>query len=282
MQPPPNGLRGYSDFFASGFRAVTPHRGSSRRYSTDASISTASSSRRARPTSMIVQPTAPKTRGSKRHDSSRRSSFVTFSSRLFDRMTFSYADENSANMFSSSSQRSDSTSARSRLSRFFTSTDDSDELHPDVWITTGGPHTPSAPNGSAALHLQSIDPFTSSPDARSMFIDLSSDSSPIGTPKRESFLSLTNSRSSSARSSLLFGTRRERPTSTHTAPLPSRSRQGVAPLNGPEKYDFAWITEELEEPSTVEPIVEDQEWDAPAKIDWHQFHIDILTNDPTQ
>jgi hypothetical protein len=145
------------------------------------------------------------------------------------------------------------------------------------------------------LHLQSIDPFTSSPDARSMFIDLSSDSSPIGTPKRESFLSLTNSRSSSARSSLLFGTRRERPTSTHTAPLPSRSRQsslhfpqqqglrgGVAPLNGPEKYDFAWITEELEEPSTVEPIVEDQEWDAPAKIDWHQFHIDILTNDPTQ
>jgi hypothetical protein len=38
-----------------------------------------------------------------------------------------------------------------------------------------------------------------------------------------------------------------------------------------------------EEPSlATEPIFEDQEWDAPAKIDWRQFHIDILTTDDTQ
>ena len=133
---------------------------------------------------------------------------------------------------------------------------------------------------------QPIDPFAASPDTRSMFIDLSTDSSPAGTPKHESFLSLTAS--SSPRSSLFFG-RRERPTSIHTMPLPSRSRRsslqlphrGVPLAAASEKYDFSWIVEE--EPSAIETLREDpDEWDAPAKIDWHQFHIDILTNDPTQ
>jgi hypothetical protein len=46
-----------------------------------------------------------------------------------------------------------------------------------------------------------------------------------------------------------------------------------------EKTDFFLILEE--EPSlAAEPIYEDHdEWDAPAKIDWRQFHIDILTDD---
>jgi len=45
-----------------------------------------------------------------------------------------------------------------------------------------------------------------------------------------------------------------------------------------EKSDFFLILEE--EPSLAsEPILEDHdEWDAPAKIDWRQFHIDILTD----
>ncbi|KAF8963102.1 hypothetical protein BDZ97DRAFT_1049576 [Flammula alnicola] len=277
MQPPPNGLRGYSDFFASGFRAVTTRRSSSSRTSSESFIQTASSSsstrrtladitpRRLRPTSMIVHTSTPKPR-----EKRRRSSFVSFSSRLFDRMISASGHENST--MSSSSRRS------SRSSRFFESTDSS----LDVWITAGGPYTPSAPNGSPALH-HPIDPFTSSPDARSMFIDLSSDSSPSGTPKRESFLSLTGS--SSNRSSLLFA-RRDRPTSIHTMPLPSRSRRSSLQYRPPppsqEKSEFFWIVEE--EPSlAAEPILEDQdEWDAPAKIDWRQFHIDILTDDATQ
>ena len=120
-----------------------------------------------------------------------------------------------------------------------------------------------------------------------MFIDLSSDSSLAGTPKGESFLSLT---CSSNNSSQIF-TRRERPTSVHTMPLPSRSRRSSFHYRPPatttitsplaEKSDFFLILEE--EPSLAnEPILEDQEWDAPATIDWRQFHIDILTTEDTQ
>lgn len=138
---------------------------------------------------------------------------------------------------------------------------------------------------SSALH-QNIDPFDYSPEARSTFIDLSSDSSPAETPKGESFLSFTAP--SSNRSSHIF-TRRERPTSIHTMPLPSRSRRSSIQYCPPvptvfpnqEKSDFFLILEE--EPSlAAEHILEDLEWDAPAKMDWRQFHIDILTTDDTQ
>lgn len=139
---------------------------------------------------------------------------------------------------------------------------------------------------SSTLH-NTIDPFSSSPDTRSMFIDLSSssDSSLSNTPKLESFLSLTGS-SPSNRSSLIFS-RRERPTSIQTMPLPSRSRRSSwqyrAPSQEKEKSDFFLILEEEPSLATEGPddtIHEDhEEWDAPAKIDWHQFHIDLLTDD---
>jgi len=65
-------------------------------------------------------------------------------------------------------------------------------------------------------------------------------------------------------------------------PLPSRSRRSSFQYPAPsqEKLDFFLMTED--EPTgnfAIESIAEDQEWDAPAKIDWHQFHIDILTDD---
>ncbi|KDR78552.1 hypothetical protein GALMADRAFT_243971 [Galerina marginata CBS 339.88] len=265
----PTTVRGYSDFFASGFRAVTTRRSTSSRNSLETIPTNAwfSSSRerrtRTRPASMIVHTSV--TSSTREKSQGRRSSFVSFSSRLFDRIlsTSTAGDKNSP----ISSRRS------SKSSQFFGSRSSGDSA-PEVWISAGGP---SAPNGSA-LH-QSIDPFTSSPDARSMFIDLSSDeSSPSGTPKRESFLSLTGS--SSNRSSFIFA-RRERPTSIHTMPLPSRSRRSSLQYCPPslEKTDFFLILEE--EPSlATEPIPEDHdEWDAPAKIDWRQFHIDILTDD---
>ncbi|KAF8149050.1 hypothetical protein B0H34DRAFT_193957 [Crassisporium funariophilum] len=273
-----NTVRGYSDFFASGFRAVTnrtrrqsrnslsgsdpiPHVSSS--FSTTRPTVAGMPQRRPRPVSMIVQNTTPSKPREKVNG--RRSSFISFSSRLFDRMTSSTYE----NSTSSSSTRS------SRSSRMF---DSADENIPEVWITAGGPYTPSAPNGSpehSTLH-RSIDPFASSPDARSLFIDLSSDSSPSGTPKRESFLSLTGS---SNRSSLIVS-RRERPTSIQTMPLPSQSRRSSFQYRPPsqEKPDFFWIVEE--EPNlTSEPLPEHEEWDAPAKIDWRQFHVDILIDD---
>ena len=140
-----NGLRGYSDFFASGFRAVTSRRSS--RSSVDGSILSAPSSsasagsrrsltdttqRRLRPSSMIVHCATPKPQEPKHN---RRSSIITFSTRLFDRMASVYGDE-------FSSRRN------SRNSRIFQAADDS---VPDVWITAGGPFTPSAPNGRYAL-----------------------------------------------------------------------------------------------------------------------------------
>jgi len=142
-----------------------------------------------------------------------------------------------------------------------------------VWVSFSSP----------ASH-QNIDPFDYSPEARSTFIDLSSDGSPAETPKGESFLSFTGP--SSNRSSQIF-TRRERPTSIHTMPLPSRSRRSsiqycppVATINATQEKSFDFFLISEEEPSlAAEPIFEDLEWDAPAKMDWRQFHIDLLTDD---
>ncbi|KAF5327616.1 hypothetical protein D9619_005030 [Psilocybe cf. subviscida] len=282
-----NSVRGYSDFFASGFGAVTSRVSTSSRKarqnertrpasssSTSKGIFSEFASRRSRPTSVLVQPTAskpieaPVTR-EKPSGGGRRTSFISFSSwRLFDRSSPS-SSEQASFVSSKSSKRSSRISVGSGR---------------DVWVSTGGPFTPSVPNGSSMP--MPIDPFTSSPDARSMFIELSSDSSgsPTGTPKREqSFLSLTGS-SKSNRSSFIFA-RRERPTSIHTMPLPARSRPSSFQYRPPavtEKSDFFLIEEE--EPATIlaSAILErTEEWDAPSKIDWRQFHIDILSDEDT-
>jgi hypothetical protein len=227
--------------------------------------------RRPRPTSMLIQNTT--TKATSREKNQRRSSFVDFSSRLFDRKPWTSNNDENSKISSDSKKHSRSSQNSNR----------SNDSIPDVWVTTGGPLTPSAPNGRPDLY-QAIDPSNYS-EAKSMFVDLSSDSSPTGTPKGESFLSLTYSSNNSSQSF----TRLERPTSIHTMPLPSRSRRSSFHYRPPpapavtyaEKSDFFLILEE--EPSlATEPIFEDQEWDAPAKIDWRQFHIDILTTDDTQ
>ncbi|KAF4613454.1 hypothetical protein D9613_008135 [Agrocybe pediades] len=277
MQPSNVNVRGYSDFFASGFRAVT-NRSTPVRASFDMNTKPSPSStssrrqslsditqRRARPSSMIISRNDSKSPATYESKSAtkkgRRSSFISFSSRLFDRITSVRGDEN---MFSSK-----------RSSRSSRNGDES------FWVST-------APNGSSALH-HPIDPFASSPDTRSMFIDLSSSSSgssPSDTPKHESFLSLTGSSVSPSNRSSLILSRRERPTSIQTMPLPSRSRRSSwqyrAPSQDKEKSDFFLILEEEPGLEGLESSgYEDNEdqWDAPAKIDWHQFHIDILTDD---
>ncbi|PPQ65175.1 hypothetical protein CVT24_011052 [Panaeolus cyanescens] len=264
-------IRGYSDFFTSGFRAVTNRTSgdSSSPCSTSRAspLSDITQRRRSRPLSMIIQKTVPKNT-EKKH--SRRSSIVSFSSKLFDRKGWHSVDENSV----SKSEKSSRFSSKSN------------EL-PDVWITAGGPCTTSTPDGSlshrATLRNRTIDPFSSSPESKSLFIDFSStDSLPYAAPKRESFLSMTGS--SSPRSSVILPQRRERPTSVQTMPLPSRSRCSSTSypsrVYGQEKTDFFWIVEEEPELGN-EPLVETQadEWDAPAKIDWREFHIDLIMED---
>ncbi|KAF9048922.1 hypothetical protein BJ165DRAFT_1526318 [Panaeolus papilionaceus] len=268
-------IRGYSDFFTSGFRAVTNRSSSISSYG-DTSFTTSSTTRssplvditqgrRPRPLSMIIQKSTPKNT-EKKH--SRRSSIVSFSSKLFDRKGRQSVDENSP-----------LTSKSEKSSRFLAS--NRDDL-PDVWITAGGPFTPSTVDGSFSRH-RTIDPFSSSPESKSLFMDFSStDSLPYTAPKRESFLSMTGS--SSPRSSVVYPQRRERPTSVQTMPLPPRSRCSSTSypsrMYGQEKTDFFWIVEEEPELGN-EPLVETQadEWDAPAKIDWREFHIDLIMED---
>lgn len=141
----PNGFRGYSEFFTSGFRAVTnrprrfhhafddhPHaplssttRPTSRRTFSDITH------RQHRPSSIMAHGQAPNATREKR---ARRASIISFSSRLFERMT---THERAST--SSGSRRSSRSSLVIDLS--------GDENAPEIWITAGGPYTPSAPNG---------------------------------------------------------------------------------------------------------------------------------------
>jgi len=124
---------------------------------------------------------------------------------------------------------------------------------------------------------QNTDPFTSSPDFKSFFIDLS-DSSPSHTPKRESSLSLSGS---SPDCSFLHVSRRERPASIQTMPVLSRSRRSslqYRPISQ-DKPNFFWALEEEPPILAVEPLVEDHEdRDDPARFDWRQFHVDLISD----
>lgn len=129
--------------------------------------------------------------------------------------------------------------------------------------------------------LPSIDPFASSPESISIFVDLTeTPSSP--TQKRESFLSFTSSSPDASFIHLPLPSRRERPTSIQTMPLPSRSRRSsflfrpqiqdkVDTYRILQEEDLSWITESI--------VEEHEEWNDPAKIDWRQFHFDLLHED---
>ena len=144
--------RSYSDFFASGFRAMmsrslrrnmpsplptendppsqaTPTSGSSRRHRKFADLA----KRHSRPTSMILPPstsfqtTSPSLSTSSGERRKRRSSIKNFSNRLFDRRSAAIP-ENSLSFSSSPSKNT---------RELLTSTETM-----EVWITAGGPYTP--------------------------------------------------------------------------------------------------------------------------------------------
>ncbi|KAF8896635.1 hypothetical protein BD779DRAFT_1668390 [Infundibulicybe gibba] len=266
-----NHTRGYSDFFTSGFRAMTRRVRSSRPASmciASASFATTSNSTppsrrhslrgmtpRGRTTSMVItHPPIESPVTALEHK--RRSSIATFSSRMLDRVLSSTSD-------APHSRRTDS---------FL---DCGHDPEASVWITAGGPITPSQISIDSRFRdpgFYTIDPFAASPDSKSFFIDLTDTPPELPPSKRESFLSL----SSSDHSFSLFR-RRERPTSIHTMPLPSRSRRSSFQCrpHSRDKYEQSWILEEESPVSTTFP----EEWDDPAHIDWRQFHIELLGDD---
>jgi len=232
MQPL-NALRGYSDFFKSGFRAFTYR---SRQHSdamlnspclTPKTTSSDSTERRLRSVSMIVRNT-PREKARRR-----RTSLLSFSYQWFDQLsTTSFNETSTVTILPALNERFDE-------------------------IFDG-----------------SIDPFSSSPDAKSTFIYLSQDDSALIIPKHDSFLSFTPS--SNNRSSIT--TYHERPLSIQTVPLSSRQSSLQY-----EKSDFFRVIEEEIDLLLSSEITQvdhwHEDWDAPAKIDWRQFHVDVLTDD---
>ncbi|KAJ2926841.1 hypothetical protein H1R20_g10245, partial [Candolleomyces eurysporus] len=195
-------------------------------------------------------------------------------------MPFASGDENAGSSSGSGKPR---TKRFSRILR--NSNTDSDSSAREVWVTAGDPHTPSAPNGGPderPVMRGTIDPFGSSPESKSFFIDLSDSSTTDSDAKRDSFLSMTTTASNSSPSiSLLHFPRKERPISIQTMPLPTRSRCSSFQCRGQGKRD-SWVLAEEEADIFVpngEPLAEEFEEgdDAAAQIDWRQFHIDLLT-----
>jgi hypothetical protein len=130
-----------------------------------------------------------------------------------------------------------------------------------------------------------VDPFASSPESKSFFIDLSDSSSDVPVNlKRESFLSMTtttNSTSSPPISLVHYSPRRERTLSMHTVSLSSRSRRSSFHCRGFEKAESSWILEE--EDADFLDLNDDlnEARDDTAQIDWRQFHNDLLTVEET-
>ncbi|GLB44768.1 hypothetical protein LshimejAT787_1801050 [Lyophyllum shimeji] len=154
----------------------------------------------------------------------------------------------------------------------------------DVWITAGGPFTPASISWSCdeTSLFQPIDPFASSPDSKSFFIDFTeSPPPPARSPERKSFLSLTEPSPDRSFLHLPMRRRRERPTSVQTMPLPSRSDRSSYVHRAPSSHrsSYSWTLEEEESrPATPEPRVEEvEERSDPAQnIDWRQFHVELL------
>jgi len=83
--------------------------------------------------------------------------------------------------------------------------------------------------------------------------------------------------------------RRERTSPIQTiAPLPCPSRQSSFQYHHyplvQERSDFFRVVEEEMDFLPLSEVIEvdevdDEDWDAPARIDWRQFHVDVLTDD---
>lgn len=119
----------------------------------------------------------------------------------------------------------------------------------------------------------SIDPFSSSPDAKSTFMDSSQDDDcALGIPKPDFFTASSNRSSSTT-------IRREPPVSIRSIPIPFRSSSLQYHHHSfAQEYDFFRVVEEDIDFLLSSEVME-VDHDASAKIDWRQFHVDVLTED---
>ncbi|KAK7043854.1 hypothetical protein VNI00_008019 [Paramarasmius palmivorus] len=145
------------------------------------------------------------------------------------------------------------------------------------------------------------DPFSPSPDTKSIYIDLPVNVNPAPIGSRCSVIARTQSqpspRSSPTTSFLSLGSapssRRssiKRPASVHSVPsslsmtpITSRPRRLSVKVKG-DKYDFGWSLREEVEPVSLCPTPEAQEsrndWVVdPGEVDWRQFHVDFLSDE---
>ncbi|PFH51117.1 hypothetical protein AMATHDRAFT_59851 [Amanita thiersii Skay4041] len=333
----------YSDFFTSGLRAMT-NRASTKRYSMPVSQSSgkaaaATIAQAPTPITAAVLPsskrstrrhsllgitslrslvtstiTSSSNKNNKNNDDvksrRRRSSFLPMPSKkwLFDRSSPSTSTASTFNSRRASSYVPPTTAASSHFSE-----DDEKASSSQVWITVGGPYTLEDIEGRSSLELfQPVDPFASSPDSKSYFIDLAESPRlsatfppnstptpppPPPQPKRESFLSMTSSDkstfhlpifNSSTTPTPTATTRRERPTSIQTMPITHSRRSSiqqwassvVIAAAGDKRSSLSvpvpWEDEQEEETTATHHPPEILEVDYPACIDWRQFHADLL------
>ncbi|KAG7444694.1 uncharacterized protein BT62DRAFT_1007723 [Guyanagaster necrorhizus] len=278
MQSTRERLAGYSDFFASGLlakarRAYERQRQPASAIFPEFSITPSPQPKDLRRHSSVYKRMS--VSGSLDTDSDfsvqekrrRRSSVAEFSSRLFDRITTnpSTGERRSADLAAKIPRRKS-------LRKQSVVPDDSDV----VWITAPEPRpveptrTHSSSCNSDEISFHSLDPFTAAPNARSIYIEISPP-----PPKLESFLSFSGSSMSGSVHSLAFP-RRERPTSIQTMPPPSTQspRSSFYSNRRSTIVEFPRVLEEEESwiGDDDEPLDEDD----PARIDWRQFHVEVL------
>ncbi|KAK7041792.1 hypothetical protein VNI00_009081 [Paramarasmius palmivorus] len=149
-------------------------------------------------------------------------------------------------------------------------------------------HTGSAENSPQQV---SVDPFSSSPDSKSFFIDLTdTPTTTTSTPSRRfslqppartrrySFLSLSSSSRENSVVNFPNPTRRERPVSmytmpTHTSFLDAYRLQASSVRSSSPRMS-GWVEDDSEEEASRGPL----EWNDPGSVDWHQFHGQWLSD----
>ncbi|KAI3615525.1 hypothetical protein WG66_011826 [Moniliophthora roreri] len=262
---------GYSSFFASGFRAITSRNSltiNAPSFSSEKDVWVADEKRSPFRTSS----------GSAEKASEKRQRRTSFVHDLFDKMAVKTSDAYKKR--------------KNRRSSLFV-----DSKSTDLW-TWPESHPYSSRKSSVGTSAEnppqqvSIDPFSSSPDSKSFFIDLtdgpvSSTKTPLSAvrrfslqptrTRRHSFLSFSSS--SRENSVMNLPTRRERPVSICTMPAmmspsldPYTRSSGTRSVHSyPGKDLSEWLEDESEEASST-PV----EWNDPGSVDWHQFHGQLL------
>ncbi|KAF9066333.1 hypothetical protein BDP27DRAFT_1365744 [Rhodocollybia butyracea] len=290
MQAPTRSrVGGYSDFFSSGFRITskkatttrprpvstysissispttqTPSKRSSFRWqSTETNEKTGIRSPKLHQ-DLNSSSSAPSSSTDKQR---RRSSFIEFSTKLFDKITPGVSEPRSFMQF-------DDTKTRRRPHIRTNSSD---------W-----PNSPTTHNSSFRPHYSnanSIDPFSSSPDSKSFFIDLSDSSSSVSVPARARHQSYISFSGSSLHSFMSFS-KRERATSIHSIHSlppqayphghgPSRNSGSYFIPTNSDKFDHSFPEESS---SILESPYENGEDGDLSNIDWREFHIQLFDN----